>query len=99
MLRRVVFMAINSSTSSANRKGLSTTAKIPEEFGNQLATLFKQSKYEQLIQVITSSQYKNTIPMMRLLAEAHQLLKLEHEDEYDRTIAQIKYIEKHGFPS
>lgn len=46
-------------------------------------------------QEIECSPYKNTAPMMKLLAESHRFLKIEHEDAYKKTIKQIEYMEKH----
>lgn len=93
MLRSVFPLNVNSI-----RRFSSTANNIPREFGKSLSTLFKQTKYDEVIQKIEASPYRNTAPMMKLLAESHKFLKIEHEDSYQRTIKQIEYMEKHKFP-
>lgn len=35
---------------------------------------------------------------MKLVAESHKFLQLEHQDAYQRTIKQIEYMEKQKQP-
>lgn len=93
MLKIALTLSLNSI-----RRFSSTPNNIPKEFGKSLSTLFKQSKYDEIIRKIESSDYRNTAPMMKLLAESHKFLKIEHEDAYQRTTKQMEYMEKHKFP-
>ena len=92
-----MMLRIALSTSQSSIRNFSSKSEpIPKELGKTLSSLFRQSKYDQVIETIESSPYKNTTPMMKLLAEAHQFLKIEHEDSCERILNQIKYMENNS---
>ncbi len=71
-----------------------STKTIPEKLGKELVNLFKQSRYDDVISKVENSAYKDCLPMMKLVAMSHRLLKEEHEDLYRRTQKQVEFLEK-----
>ena len=75
-----------------------STKTIPVDFGKRMSQLFKQAKYNEIIETISRSPYKDDVHLKKLVAESHRFLAIEHTDNFQRTIKQIKYIEEHNYP-
>ena len=80
-------------------RGFSTgIKKIPEDFGKNLSQLFRQAKYGEIIEKVSASPYKDNVHLKKLVAESHRFLAIEHNDNFQRTVKQIEYMEKHKYP-
>ncbi len=77
----------------------STSIEVPEEFGEKVLNLFKQSEYDKLADEIDRSPYRGNVDLMKLKVEALRSSIQEKEENARRTVNLIRYLENSNYES